>query len=55
MGAGHTIRTVSVKATGWIAVRAYGEAGTEAHTNPVYVYVGMKHRFDPNSARNILA
>jgi hypothetical protein len=48
------VTTVAIDATSWVAVRAYGNAGTESHTNPVYIYVGQKHRFDANSARNII-
>ena len=47
--------TVAIRETGWIAVRTYADAGTDAHTNPVYVYVGDRHRFDADSARNIIA
>jgi len=39
----------------WIAARAYSEAGTESHTNPVYVYAGGKTPFIRDSARNVLA
>lgn len=47
--------TVNIDETGWIAARAYSDAGTDSHTNPVYVYVGNRHRFDADSARHILA
>jgi len=39
----------------WVAARAYAEAGTEAHTNPVYIYVDGKLPFNRDSARQILA
>jgi len=39
----------------WVTARAYAEAGTEAHTNPVYIYVGGKLPFNRDSARQILA
>jgi hypothetical protein len=39
----------------WIAAHAHGDGGTEAHTNPVYVYVGDRHPFSATSARSILA
>lgn len=39
----------------WIAARAYGDGGTEAHTNPIYVYVGDRHPFSAASARQIIA
>jgi len=39
----------------WIAAHAYGDGGTEAHTNPVYVYVDDQHPFSATSARNILS
>jgi len=39
----------------WVAARAYAEAGTEAHTNPVYIYVGGQLPFNRDSARNILS
>lgn len=38
----------------WIAAHAYGDGGTEAHTNPIYVYVDNQHPFDATSARHIL-
>ena len=46
---------VDISETSWVAVRTYGDAGTEAHTNPVYVYVGGNRQFDNDSARNIIA
>jgi hypothetical protein len=39
----------------WIAARTYGGAGTEAHSNPVYIYCGAKKPFDRDSAALILA
>ena len=39
----------------WIAARAYGDAGTDAHTNPVYVYRGDARPFNATSARRIIA
>jgi hypothetical protein len=44
-----------VRGSTWIAARTYSDAGTDAHTNPVYVYVGDKLPFSANSARQILA
>lgn len=44
-----------VRESVWIAARAYSEAGTESHTNPVYVYAGGKPPFIHDSARNVLA
>ena len=38
----------------WIAARTYADAGTDAHTNPVYVYVGGKLPFNRDSARQIV-
>ena len=46
---------VSLDQSGWIAVRAYGDAGTESHTNPVYVYMAGKLPFDDDAAGQILA
>jgi hypothetical protein len=31
-------RTLNLDKSTWIAARTYAEAGTEAHTNPVYIY-----------------
>jgi hypothetical protein len=39
----------------WVAARTYAEAGTEAHTNPVYIYIGHQRPFNRDSARNIIA
>jgi hypothetical protein len=39
----------------WIAARTYAEAGTEAHTNPVYVYVDNQLPFNRDCARHIIA
>lgn len=44
-----------VRASTWIAAHAYNDAGTEAHTNPVHVYVGDARPFNPDSARQIIA
>jgi len=38
----------------WVAARTYAEAGTEAHTNPVYIYVGNNLPFNHDSARQII-
>ncbi len=48
-------REVRISASSWIAARATGPAGTEAHTNPVYVYLGGKLPFNRSSARHIIA
>ena len=47
--------TIRVNESQWVAARTWAEAGTEAHTNPVYLYVGGKLPFNRDSARNILA
>ncbi len=39
----------------WIAARTYAEAGTEAHTNPVYIYLNNKLPHNRNSLRQIIA
>ncbi len=44
-----------IRGSTWIAAHAYNDAGTEAHTNPVYVYVGDALPFNPDSARQIIA
>ncbi len=46
---------LTVRGSCWIAARTHGDAGTEAHTNPVYVYVGDSRPFSPASARQIIA
>ena len=46
---------LNLKESVWVAARAYSDAGIEAHTNPVYIYVGGKLPFNRDSARNILA
>ena len=38
-----------------MAVRAYSDAGTEAHSNPVYVYLDGKLPFDDDACGQILA
>jgi len=48
-------RTLEITESTWIAARAYAGPGTEAHTNPVYFYVGGKLPFNRDSGRNILA
>jgi hypothetical protein len=44
-----------LRGSSWIAARAQGEGGTDAHTNPVYVYVGPARPFNAASARQIIA
>ena len=44
-----------IRGSTWVAARAYSDAGTDAHTNPVYVYLGNQHPFDADSARRIIA
>lgn len=44
-----------IRGSTWIAAHAYNDAGTEAHTNPVYVYVGDTRPFNADSARQIIA
>ena len=51
----HLYHRLRVRESLWVAARAYAEAGTEAHTNPVYIYVGGKLPFNRDSAGNILA
>ncbi len=46
---------VPVLRSGWIAIRAYGDAGTDAHTNPVYLFVDGKRPFDSDACDQILA
>jgi hypothetical protein len=48
----HSLR---VRNSLWVAARAYAEAGTEAHSNPVYVYLGGRLPFNRESARQVLA
>jgi hypothetical protein len=38
----------------WVAARTYAEGGTEAHTNPVYIFIGHRRPFNRDSARNII-
>ncbi len=47
--------SLPIGAAGWIAARAYGDAGIEAHTNPVYVFLKGKRPFDPDACDQILA
>ncbi len=49
------VNNVPVSESGWIAVRAYGDAGTDAHTNPVYLFVDGKRPFDSDACDQILA
>jgi hypothetical protein len=44
-----------VRASTWIAARTFSDAGTDSHTNPVYVYVGETLPFSAASARQIMA
>lgn len=44
-----------LRGSSWIAARTHGDAGTDAHTNPIYVYVGQSRPFNPASARQIIA
>lgn len=48
-------RRIEASSSGWVAVRAYADAGTEAHTNPVYVYIDGKLPFDDDACGQILA
>ncbi|MCY3775468.1 MAG: CehA/McbA family metallohydrolase [Candidatus Aminicenantes bacterium] len=48
-------RRIEASSSGWVAVRAYSDAGTEAHTNPVYVYFDGKLPFDDDACGQILA
>ena len=41
--------------SGWVAVRAYEDAGSDAHTNPVYVYLKGKLPFADDACGQILA
>ena len=47
--------SLRVEESGWLAVRAHGDEGTESHTNPVYVYLGGKRPFDDDACGQILA
>ena len=44
-----------LRGSSWIAARTYNDAGTDAHTNPVYVYIGGERPFNATSARQIIA
>ncbi len=44
-----------VTESGWVAVRAQGDPGTEAHSNPIYVDVGARLPFDDDACGQILA
>ena len=44
-----------LRGSSWIAARTYSDAGTDAHTNPVYVYLGDALPFNATSARQIIA
>lgn len=46
---------ITARQSGWIAVRAYSDAGTEAHTNPVYYFIDGKRLFVRSSSNQILA
>jgi hypothetical protein len=48
-------RRIEASSSGWVAVRAHSDAGTEAHTNPVYVYLDGKLPFDDDACGQILA
>jgi len=54
MRSGQLRHKLRVRESLWVAARAYAEAGTEAHANPVYVYRGGKRPFNRDSARQIL-
>jgi len=49
------IYNLPIKRSSWIAARTWAGAGTDAHTNPVYVYVDEKLPFSRDSARQIKA
>jgi len=44
-----------VRKSCWFAARSYAEAGTDVHTNPIYIYVGDKLPFNRDSARHIIS
>ena len=44
-----------VRESGWIAARAYGDAGTEAHTNPIYLFLNGKRPFSEDACDQIIA
>jgi hypothetical protein len=50
----HLQHRLRVRESSWIAARAYADAGTDSHTNPVYVYLGGKLPFNRDSARQIM-
>jgi len=49
------VETVRVRESGWIAARTYGDAGTDAHTNPIYLFVDGKRPFSSDAIDQILA
>ena len=49
------LERLQVDRSGWVAVRAYGDAGADAHTNPVYVYLKEKLPFDDDACGQIQA
>ena len=49
------VETLTLNGSGWIAARAYGQAGTDAHTNPLYVFMDGKRPFSKDACDQILA
>ena len=49
------VSKLPVRKSGWIAARAYGDAGTEAHTNPIYLFLNGKRPFSKDACDQILA
>ena len=47
-------KSIPVRGSMWLAARAHGDAGTDAHTNPVYVYVGGERPFNAESIARII-
>jgi hypothetical protein len=47
-------KTILLRESAWIAARAYGDAGTDAHTNPVYAYFGDARPFNVDSVARII-
>ncbi len=46
---------LQVDRSGWVAVRAYGDAGADAHTNPAYIYLKEELPFDDDACGQIQA
>jgi len=49
------VETLPVSRSGWVAARTYGDAGTDAHTNPVYLFLDGKRPYSQDACDQILA